>query len=372
MKILVTGGSGFIGSHLVDSLIGRGHQVVVLDSLEDQVHEGKKPAYTNPGAEFVLGDAGNEKILKKILPNVEVIFHEASSVGIGQSMYQVRKYVDNNSLGTAEMLQTIIDNDFDVKKIILASSVTVYGEGTYECEKCGRVSPQTRDKKRLEKKKWDPLCPVCGNKVSPLPVKEGDPCEPRNVYAITKKNQEELCMSIGSSYGIPVTALRYFVGYGERQNPSNPYTGVSVMFSTRIGNGKPPVIYEDGLQTRDFINVRDIVKANILAMQSKSADYEILNVGTGRPTPILDLANKLIKLHGKQGSLTPEVTNQYRSSDVRHLFADIGKIKRKLDFEPEVDLDSGLKELVSWLGQQEVADRSDDAQKELKRRGLIK
>ena len=371
MKTLITGGAGFIGSHITDALLEKKHEVVVLDNLEPQVHESKKPGYMNPKAKFVLGDIRDEKVIDQVLDGVDVVFHEAASVGIGQSMYQVKKYVDVNSLGTAKLLQTITEKNFNVKKIIFASSVTVYGEGSYECSKCGVVHPGMRDKQQLKNKQWNMTCPHCKGDLKPIPITEETPCDPKNVYAITKKNQEELCMGIGLSYGIPVTALRYFVGYGLRQNPSNPYTGVSVMFSTRIKNGKPPIIYEDGLQTRDFINVRDIVRANMLAMESKSADYEIFNVGTGQPTSILDLANKLIKLHGKEGSIKPTVTNEYRSSDVRHLFADMGKIKNKLGFEANVKIDNGLKELVEWLNEQKPVDRSDEAQKELKERGLI-
>jgi dTDP-L-rhamnose 4-epimerase len=371
MKILVTGGAGFIGSHLADRLIEKNHEVVVLDNMEPQVHQNKRPVYLNPGAGFINGDIRNEKVLGEALEGVDVVFHQAAAVGIGQSTYQIGKYTDVNCMGTAKLLQTITEKNFDVKKIILASSVTVYGEGSYECGKCGVVHPKARDRQLLERKQWEPLCPSCRGAIKPIPIKEETPCEPRNVYAITKKMQEELCMSTGLSYGIPVTALRYFVGYGVRQNPSNPYTGVSVMFSARIRNGKPPLIYEDGLQTRDFINVRDIVDANLLALESKAADYEIFNVGTGRPTSIVELAKTLIRLHGKDGSLEPMVTNDYRSSDVRHLFADISKIRKKLGFEPKVKLEAGLEELAGWLKEQKVVDKTDQAQKELKTRGLI-
>ena len=224
----------------------------------------------------------------------------------------------------------------------------------------------------MKKGQWDPLCHVCKSKLKPVPIKEETPCDPKNVYAITKKTQEELCMGVGLSYGIPITSLRYFVGYGERQNPSNPYTGVSVMFYARIKNGKAPIIYEDGLQTRDFINVKDIVNANMLAMKSKSANYEIFNLGTGKATSILELAKKIIELSGKEGSVEPMINKQYRSSDVRHLVADITKVKRKLGFEPQVRLEDGLKELVNWLNKQKFVDKSDQAQDELKNRGLIK
>ena len=369
-RILVTGGAGFIGSHLVDALVDKGYYVKILDNLERQVHGNKKPGYLNPKAEFIHGDIRDEKFLGKALEDIDVVFHQAALVGIGQSMYQIKNYVDINCLGTAKLLQLITEKNFDVKKLILASSVTIYGEGAYECDKCGVVYPKSRDINQLKNKQWEPLCPVCKKKVRPVPLKEEMPCEPKNVYAITKKTQEELCMGVGLSYGIPVTSLRYFVGYGIRQNPSNPYTGVSVIFSTRIRNGKHPMIYEDGLQRRDFISVKDIVNANLIAMKSKAADYEIFNVGTGKATSILELAKKLIKLHGKD-ELKPVVTNEYRSSDVRHLFADINKIRSKLGFEPAIKLDDGLKELVEWLKKQKAVDRSDYAQKELKTRGLI-
>ena len=370
-KILVTGGAGFVGSHLVDALVAKGYHVRILDNLDEQVHEGGKPRYVNPKSEFIRGDIRDEKVLRRALEDIDAVFHQAASVGIGQSMYQVNKYVDVNCLGTAKLLQLITEKNFDVKKFVLASSVTVYGEGSYECGKCGIVNPEPRDMQQLKKGEWEFVCPSCGGKMKPVALKEEMPCEPRNIYAITKKTQEELCMSTGLSYGIPVTSLRYFVGYGERQNPSNPYTGVSVIFSTRIRNNKPPMIYEDGLQTRDFINVKDMVNANLLVMNSKAADHEIFNVGTGKPTLILELAKKLIRLHGKEGSLEPMVTNEYRSSDVRHLFADISKIKNKLGFEPTVTLDDGLKALVGWSKEQKTVDRPDQAHKDLKERGLI-
>jgi len=370
MKILVTGGAGFIGSHLVDALVKERHEVAVYDNLEPQVHEGKKPEYLNPKAEYIFADIRDSGALKNAVEGVEVIFHEAAAVGVGQSMYQIQKYVDVNTLGTAKLLDILVNEEHDVKKLLIASSMGIYGEGKYECEDCGVAYPKLRPREQLKKREWEMKCPSCGKNVKALPTDEEKPLRSTSIYAITKKDQEEMCLTIGKAYGIPTVALRYFNVYGERQALSNPYTGVCAIFSCRIRNNNPPVIFEDGLQSRDFISVHDIVRANLLVLKKNKAKYEALNVGTGRATSIKKIAEILIKLYGKK--LSPIIANKYREGDIRHCFADISKIGR-LGFKPEVKFEEGIKELVEWVNAQpkcEVADRFEKAQRELERRRL--
>ncbi len=368
MKILVTGGAGFIGSHLVDKLILDGHDVIVLDNLVPQVHLGKKPEHLNPKAEYVFGDIRDKKNLAKSLEGVEIVFHEAAEVGVGQSMYQIEKYTDVNTLGTAKLLDFLINSENSVKKLIAASSMSIYGEGAYECKDCGIVYPKLRSDVQLKSRSWEMKCPACGKEVKPVSTKEDKPLHPTSVYAISKRDQEELCLVVGRAYGLPTVALRFFNVYGPRQSLSNPYTGVAAIFSSRIKNNNPPLIFEDGLQSRDFISVRDIVEANLLAMRNSKANYKALNVGTGKPATVLDIANTLAKLYGKE--LKPEIVNKYRSGDIRHCYSDITEI-RKLGFEPKVGLEDGLAELVNWGKREKAVDKTEDAQKELIEKGLV-
>ena len=368
-KILVTGGAGFIGSHLVDRLVKDGKNVVVLDNFDPQVHQGKKPSYLNKDALYIEGDIRDLKALKKALLDVDTIFHYAAKVGVGQSMYAIKEYVDVNTHGTAILWDYIVNNKLDINKFIVASSMSIYGEGAYECKKCGIVSPHLRSDSQLEKTEWDALCPECASLLKALPTEEEKKLLSTSVYAITKKDQEELSLNIGISYKIPTVALRFFNVYGPRQSLSNPYTGACAIFSSRIKNDNSPIIYEDGLQSRDFVNVRDIVDASILAMDNKKADYQYFNVGTGKAATIGEIAGLLINLYGKK--IKPEIVNKYRSGDIRHCYASIEKIK-KIGFTPRIELKEGLKNLVDW-GKPEVAvDRVEDARKELEKRNLTK
>lgn len=368
-KILVTGGAGFIGSHLVDKLVEVGHDVVVLDNLEPQVHS-KKPDYLNPKAEYIFEDVRNEELLRNLLSDVEIIFHQAAAVGVGQSMYEIKKYVDANTYATAKLLDILVNKENSVKKLIVASSMSIYGEGAYECEDCGIVHPKLRSEEQLKKKIWEVKCPNCGKEARPIHTPEDKPLHPESIYAITKRDQEEMCLVVGRAYGIPTVALRYFNVYGPRQSLNNPYTGVCAIFSTRIKNNNPPLIFEDGMQTRDFVSVHDIVQANILAMEKNSANYEALNVGTEKPISILKVAEVLIKLYGKD--LKPEVTNKYRVGDIRHCFADISKMKSKLGYEPKISFEDGMKELVAWGEKVEAEDKFESAYEELRAKGLAK
>lgn len=370
-KILVTGGAGFIGSHLTDALIKKGHEVRIMDSLEPQVHggSGKKPAYLNSQADFLKAGINNESALKKAISNIEFVFHMASLVGVGQSMYRIKDYTFTNDMGTANLLELITQTKNRVKKIIVSSSMSIYGEGSYECPSCGIVYPKKRNGAQMKKKLWEMFCPKCGKRSRPLPTDENKPLYPQSVYAINKASQEQMVLSVGKAYKIASVALRYFNVYGPRQALSNPYTGVLAIFSCRVLNNKPPLIFEDGMQTRDFVNIKDIVQANILAMEKKEADYEVFNVGTGLRTNLLEIAGFLIKEFNP--GLKMQIVNKFREGDIRHCYADISKIKKKLGFSPEIKLKDGLADLLDWLKSQKAIDKISRMNLELKKRGLI-
>ncbi len=369
MKILVTGGMGFIGSHLVDAL-AETYEVVVLDNLENQVHT-RKPDYLNQKATYIFGDVRDKEVLRGALEGIEVVLHQAAAVGVGQSIYQVEKYVEVNTMATAKLLDILVNEEHEVKKLIVASSMSIYGEGAYECEDCGVVYPELRTEEQLKRREWEMKCSKCGKIVKSIPTSEDKPLHPTSIYAITKRDQEEMCLSIGRAYGIPTVALRYFNVYGPRQSLNNPYTGVCAIFSSRIKNDNPPLIFEDGLQSRDFVSVHDIVEANILAMKSSNANYETFNVGTGKSTNILEIAQILVRRYNKDKEVEPEITNKYRAGDIRHCFADISKIRNKMGYKPKVDFEEGMKELAEWGEKEEARDKFEDAHEELLRMGLV-
>lgn len=368
MKILVTGGCGFIGSHLVDRLILQGHKVRVYDLLEPQVHQGKMPSYLNKGAEYIFADVRDKDNLKKALRGIEAVVHYASQVGMSQSMYQIQRFIDHNCLGTSVLLDLIVNTKNRVKKIVVASSNTIYGEGAYECKKCGRVYPEIRNKFQLKRRDFQIHCPKCKHKVLPIATSEDKPLAPSTIYASTKRIQEEMCLMISTAYRIPVVSLRYFNVYGPRQSLSNPYTGVSAIFLSRVKNNRAPLIFEDGRQSRDFVHVQDIVQATILAIRKKEADYDVFNVGTGTPVSILDMAKIIISVCKKK--ITPRVLKKSRAGDIRHCFADISKIQHRLGFKIKISQKEGIRDLIHWSQTQEAYDLSQKAQKELKIRGL--
>lgn len=368
MNVLVTGGAGFIGSHIVDKLVGEGHFVRIFDSLEPQVHNGV-PKYLNENAEFIKGDVRDTSQLEPAIRDIDVIFHEAAMVGVGQSMYQLGKYVDVNTYGTAKLLELLVNKDHDVKKLIVASSMSIYGEGAHLCDDCGIVYPSLRSEQQLKRRDWVAKCPNCGKDVNMAPTNETKPLQPTTIYAISKRDQEEMSLAIGRAYGIPTVALRYFNAFGPRQALSNPYTGVCAIFSARIKNNNSPVIFEDGMQSRDFISVHDIAEANILAMKSSNADYEVFNLGSGRPITILSIAQTLARLYNK--GIHPAIAGKYRAGDTRHCFADISKIKGKLEFQPEVSFEVGMEELVAWGSKEDAVDGFEDAYREMLKRGLV-
>jgi len=369
MNVLVTGGAGFIGSHLVDGLVARGHNVTILDNLDPQVHPGSEPpAYLNKDARFLQADVRDPGPLQELVRTSEVIFHKASAVSVGQSQYEVAKFVSVNSTGTAILLDILANEKHNVKKLVVAASMSSYGEGVYACDSCGTVRPPLRSTEQLALGDWQPKCPACSNPVAPCPTSEEAALNSNSIYAITKKNQEEMCLLIGKTYGIPVVSLRYFNVYGTRQSLSNPYNGVAAIFTSRIKNDRPPVIFEDGMQTRDFVSVRDLVEVNLLCMETDKADGAILNVGSGRPVAIRHVAEQLAHAYGKK--IEPEITLRFRKGDVRHCYADTSRLKKVLGYEPRVSFEQGIEELVEWSRNTEAQDLFDQAKAELEARDL--
>ncbi|MBI4575729.1 MAG: NAD-dependent epimerase/dehydratase family protein [Planctomycetes bacterium] len=372
-SILVTGGAGFIGSHLVDALLAAGHRVRVLDSLDPQVHpDGRPPEYLNPEAEYLRGDVRDGARLESALRGSEVVFHQASAVGVGQSQYRVHHYVDVNLSGTALLLDRLVNwtgPGERPRKLVVAASMSSYGEGLYRCAACGPVRPALRNEAQVEGGRWEPPCPRCGGALEAVPTPEEAACEPNSIYAITKRVQEEMVLLIGRTYGIPAVALRYFNVYGPRQSLSNPYTGVAAIFMSLLKNGRSPVVYEDGLQTRDFVHVRDVVHANLLAMDRPEADGKAFNVGGGRPRTIRGVAEDLAALLGVDRP--PEVQHRFRKGDVRHCYADLERARSALGYEPRVGFREGMGELIEWSRTAEARDGFDRSLRELRERGLL-
>ena len=325
-SVLVTGGAGFIGSHLVDGLLQQGHSKVrVLDNLHPQVHVQayRCPDYLPDEVEFIFADILDKRALEYALRGIDIVFHLVAETGVGQSMYEAGSYARTNVVGTA-ILWDAIHSVGTVKKLILASSRAVYGEGTYSCPKCGRVRPNFRSQARLADGCWAPLCPVCGHSVQSVATSEQDTPHPTSVYGITKHCQEQLCLTLGQSYGIPVAVLRFFNVYGSRQALSNPYTGILATFLARIRSMASLHIYEDGQQLRDFVHVSDVVQACSLAATDDKAKFQVFNVGSGHPISILQLARSMVKLFEPNGSEREiKVTGHYRVGDIRDCYADI-------------------------------------------------
>jgi dTDP-L-rhamnose 4-epimerase len=371
MKILVTGGAGFVGSHTVDALLEKGHSVRVFDNLDPQVHgdDAGIPEYLNPDIEFVKGDVRDRTALKNALVGIESVFHLAAAVGVGQSMYEVMKYIEINSLGGAVLLDILTNDKHNVQKVIVASSMSVYGEGQYLCQHCGVVFPKLRPVSQLESKDWELHCPNCSRTLDPIPTNEDKPLFPTSIYAISKRDHEETFLTIGRAYDIPTVALRYFNIYGSRQALSNPYTGVAAIFCSRLLNNKPPVIFEDGLQSRDFTHISDSVQANMLAFDKDEANYEVFNVGTGTSLTIKDMGN-ILRNH-LAPDLEMEILGQFRAGDIRHCYADISKIQETLGFSPKISFEDGMKELINWVSTQYANDMVEEAKAQLIERNLV-
>jgi dTDP-L-rhamnose 4-epimerase len=368
--VLVTGGAGFIGSHVVELLLAEGHQVRVLDSLVPQVHGSRGPRYVPDEAEFVLGDVCDRETLRAALRDVEHVVHLAAEVGVGQSMYEISRYVQANTGGVATLLDLLANSEHTVSRIVVASSMSIYGEGSYACSEHGLVTPGLRPNAQLELHRWDPLCPVCAATLTAVPTREDKALLPTSVYAISKMDQELLCLAVGAAYGIDVVALRYFNSYGPRQAIGNPYTGVAAIFGGRLLAGRAPVMFEDGAQLRDFVHVRDVARATVLALHSRAATGHALNIGAGAPMTIRQVAEVLARELGRD--IAPEVSERFRSGDIRHCWADTGRASELLGFVPEIPFEEGVSELVGWLALQESDDHVDAARTELEKRGLAR
>jgi dTDP-L-rhamnose 4-epimerase len=371
-KVLVTGGAGYIGSHLVDALVRRGCRVTVLDSLEPQVHRsGTWPSYANPEAEYVRGDVRDRSVFEPLVVAADAVVHFAAAVGVGQSMYQVDRYVDVNTRGTALLLDILVNAKHDVRKVIVASSIGVYGEGAYRCATHGVVAPAIRPESQLEARDWEQRCPLCGAHVASVPTAEDKALYRDNIYSMTKYHQEEMVLLMGRTYGIPAVAPRFFNVYGPRQSLSNPYAGVAAIWLSRLLNGRQPVVFEDGGQLRDFVSIHDVVDCLVLMVEKPGADYLPVNIGSGETVTILDIATMLNRLLGL--SIEPLITHSGRKFDIRHNTADISRARETLGFSPKITLEQGFTELIDWARTTpDVAvDFFDRALAELKEKGLL-
>ena len=367
--ILITGGGGFVGSHLADALLLQGHQVRILDNLTPQVHGESHPQYLSDDVELMVGDIRDPRQVADSLAGIDVIFHFAATVGVGQSMYEISRYMSVKTQGTAELLQAVLEAKRKPEKLIVASSMSIYGEGRYVCSECRlEASPSVRPVSQLKAGQWELHCKACGGVLKPQPTNESKPSELNSVYALSKRDQEELCLIYGRTYGLPVTALRFFNIYGTRQALSNPYTGVAAIFASRLINNQVPLVFEDGQQMRDFVSVHDIVRANILAMQRPQSDGEVINVGSGQPISICQVAALLAESLGKEA--VPVITQKYRAGDIRHCFADLTKARALLDYEPRVTHEEGFRELAQWLQAQQAEDKAETMLSELSAYGL--
>jgi dTDP-L-rhamnose 4-epimerase len=370
--VLVTGGAGYIGSHLVDALVRRDYQVTVLDNLEPQVHRsGTWPSYANSQATYVRGDVRDRAVFEPLVVAADAVVHFGAAVSVGQSMYQVDRYVDVNTRGTALLLDVLVNAKHSVQKVIVASSIGVYGEGAYRCPTHGAVAPTIRSEQQLAAHDWEQRCPQCGAHVASIPTPEEKALYRDNIYSMTKYHQEEMVLLIGKTYGIPAVAPRFFNVYGPRQSLSNPYAGVAAIWLSRLLNGKQPVVFEDGGQLRDFISIHDVVDCLLLMLEKPGADYLPVNVGSGQTVTILEIAEILARLLGS--SIEPQVTQSGRKFDVRHNTADITRARETLGFAPKVSLEAGFSELIEWAkGTPDVAvDFFDRALQELQEKGLL-
>jgi dTDP-L-rhamnose 4-epimerase len=371
MHVLITGGAGFVGSHLAELLNAEGHRIRVLDNLEPQVHGERAswPAYLPESIELWPTSVCDRRALSAAMEGIDIVFHDAAVVGVGQSMYQVRHYTEANILGTATLLDILANDKHHVRKVIVAASMSSYGEGAYICSECGVVRPPLREEDQMRRGEWELFCPSCARIVRPIGTPETADLVCTSVYATTKKVQEEMVLMVCKAYGIPAVALRYFNIYGPRQSLSNPYTGVAAIFLSRLKNGEAPLVFEDGLQTRDFVSVHDIARANLLAMMSDRADGEALNVGAGRPMTVRAVADALAAALDVR--IEPHLVGRFRKGDVRHCYADSGKIEQLLGWRPEVDFATGVEELVAWSAQVAATDHVERATRELADRGLL-
>jgi dTDP-L-rhamnose 4-epimerase len=366
MRILITGGAGFIGSHLADDLLARGHHVRALDNLSPQVHaQAGRPNYLHPDVELVRGDVRDNAAVQRALAGIDAVYHLAAAVGVGQSMYEIAQYTSTNNLGTAVLLQELSQQP--VERLVVASSMSLYGEGLYRALDGTTVYGGQRGIEQLRRGDWE-LHDDDGHRLEPVPTPETKPPSLSSVYALSKFDQEHLCLMIGRAYGIPTVALRFFNVFGTRQSLSNPYTGVLAIFASRLLNGNPPLIFEDGLQRRDFVSVIDIVQACRLALETPAAAGRAFNVGSGRSYTVREVTDLMRQILGRD--IEPDICGKYRVGDIRHCFADIALAREVLGYEPTVTLEDGLVELAEWLRDQAAEDHVAEASRELAARGL--
>lgn len=365
-RVLITGGGGFIGSHLTDELLARGYQVRILDSLVEQVHgaDCTRPPYLSQHAEFIEGDVRDPMRVERCLDNVDMVVHFAARVGVGQSMYQPLEYIDTNNGGTAVLMEALSRRP--VEKLLVASSMSVYGEGLY-LRPDGRAAEAVRTDEQLLASRWNPTTSD-GHPLTAAPTPEDKRPAPASVYALSKYDQEQICLMLGRAYGISTTALRFFNVYGDRQALSNPYTGVLAIFAARLLNGNPPLVFEDGEQRRDFVHVKDVARACRMVLESDAVAGEILNIGSGHSVTVREIGERLARVMGI--NIEPQITQRYRKGDIRHCFADTGRAATLLGYEARVGLDEGLAQLSEWLAGQMAEDKVEEASRELQRRGL--
>ncbi|HEX7117785.1 MAG TPA: NAD-dependent epimerase/dehydratase family protein [Longimicrobiales bacterium] len=376
MRVLVTGGAGFIGSHVVDRLVERGRDVVVLDNLDPQVHgEGAgMPRYLErhllAGAiEFHRGDVRDPAAVEAALRGVDAVVHLAAAVGVGQSMYAPHYYTAVNVDGQGVLMEAMAREPGRFRRFVVASSMSIYGEGAYRCAEHGRLAPRPRVESRLAAGEWELACPVCAAPLAPALTDEAKPLQYTSVYAITKKTQEELALCFGRTYRIPTLALRFFNVYGSRQALSNPYTGVAAIFLGRLKSGRAPLVFEDGRQSRDFIHVADVAEAVLCSLDADDATSGAYNISTGRPVTIREVAEALARRLGV--TIAPEIVGRYRAGDIRHCVGDPTRARDALGFEAATPFEEGLDELIAWSAEQEVLDRVDASFAELERQGLV-
>ncbi|MCJ8152380.1 NAD-dependent epimerase/dehydratase family protein [Chryseobacterium sp. SSA4.19] len=376
-NILITGGAGFIGSNIALKLLDKGLRVTVLDNLSPQIH-GENPEISSPlyksifdKVNFIKGTVTSKEDWASAIKGQDAIIHLAAETGTGQSMYEIQKYIDVNIGGTGLMLDILANNDHHIKKVIVASSRAIYGEGRYECPDHGIVYPTERRDQEMAEGDFSCKCPVCNKTVSLLPTTEDSKIHPTSVYGITKQNQEQMVLTVCKSLKIAAVAYRYQNVYGPGQSLSNPYTGILSIFSTRIKNGNPINIFEDGQETRDFVFIEDVVQATLLGLENEKADGQVYNVGTGCATDVITVANTLSKFYNLE--IPVQISGNYRLGDIRHNFADIGKIKSELGFEPQWDFDKGIKAFTDWVNEQEIPeDKYELSIEEMKNKGLYK
>jgi dTDP-L-rhamnose 4-epimerase len=363
-RILITGGAGFIGSHLANRLAENGHRVRVIDALFEQVHgaDASFPKYLHADVETMQGDVRSRDDMRKALSGVTHVFHLAAAVGVGQSMYEIERYTDINNRGTAVLLECLLDQP--VERLVVASSMSIYGEGLYRAGD-RLFEPSLRTREQLQASRWE--LEADGQVLRPVPTPESKAAAPASVYALSKYDQEKLCLIFGSTYNVPTVALRFFNVYGPEQALSNPYTGVLAIFASRCLNKNAPILFEDGQQQRDFVSVWDIAQACTLAMTTQAVG-EVFNIGSGQMRTIESIAHAVIR--ATNAAVTPEINGKYRAGDIRHCYADISKARELLGYEPSVRFEEGLVELAEWLAQAPATDNFMHATAELARRGL--